>query len=91
MILTLTNQTFTQTKIYKIYNYNSLLRNQTQTQITDFVLKTTELATMGNRDNNKEIISESSGEYDSRESKRMLVLSESLLINFRYYFFLSKS
>ena len=77
MILTLTNQTFTQTKIYKIYNYNSLLRNQTQIQITDFVLKTTELSTMGNRDNNKEIISENSGEYNSRESKRMLVLSES--------------
>ena len=77
MILTLTNQTFTQTKIYKIYNYNSLLRNQTQTQITDFVLKTTELSTMGNRDNNKEIISENSGEYNSREGKRMLVLSES--------------
>ena len=74
MILTLTNQTFTHTKIY---NYNSLLRNQTQTQITDFVLKTTELSTMGNRDNNKEIISENSGEYNSRESKRMLVLSES--------------
>ena len=32
---------------------------------------------MGNRDNNKEIISENSGEYNSRESKRMLVLSES--------------
>lgn len=57
--------------------YNGLSRNQTQTLITDFVLKTTELSTMGNRDNNKEIISQNSEEYNSRESKRMRVLSES--------------
>ena len=64
--------------------YNGLSRNQTQSLITDFVLRTAELSTMGNRNDNREIISKNDEQNNSGDSsdiavicKRMRLLSES--------------
>ena len=48
--------------------YNGLSRNQTQSLITDFVLRTAELSTMGNRNDNREIISQNDEQNNSSDS-----------------------
>ena len=48
--------------------YNGLSRNQTQPLITDFVLRTAELSTMGNRNDNREIISQNDEQNNSSDS-----------------------
>ena len=64
--------------------YNGLSQNHTQSLITDFVLRTAELSTMGNRNDNREIISQNDEPNNSSDSsdiavirKRMRLLSES--------------
>uniref|UniRef100_A0A1A9V136 Uncharacterized protein n=1 Tax=Glossina austeni TaxID=7395 RepID=A0A1A9V136_GLOAU len=56
--------------------YNGLSRNQTQSLITDFLAKTTELLTQETRDDNSEIISQDEDQNNSDDGTDILVLTE---------------